>query len=177
MEKLYKINDKYSITKTGKIWSKRSKRFLKLSVNNSGYQSCYIGFKELVHRIMAKVFLNAPDKFVVNHINGIKTDNRLSNLEVLNYKRNSLHSRNNLGKKGKKLTVNDVIEIIKIKSLTNIKTKDLAKKFNVNRQTISGIFTGNFWKIGSYPKIDEARKSYPVKIRHKRFLKNNEEAI
>lgn len=37
-----------------------------------------------VHDLMAKAFMN-PDysPFVVNHINGNKTDNRLNNLEII----------------------------------------------------------------------------------------------
>lgn len=45
-----------------------------------------------VHDLMAKAFMN-PDysPFVVNHINGNKTDNRLNNLEIISQSANVKH--------------------------------------------------------------------------------------
>lgn len=160
------------ITKCGRLWVNKSNRFLTLCKNNSGYLSGYIGKKELVHRIMARVFLSAKDPFVVNHKNGIKTDNNIDNLELITQAENVAHSRN-LGVRGKKITVDQVVEIIKIKSETNILTKDLAAHFGLTRHAVSGIFTGLYWPVGRYPKIDAAREKYPVKIRHTKHIKYN----
>jgi hypothetical protein len=56
---------------------------------------------QLVHRLVMLAFCPADkDRHDVNHINGIKTDNRLSNLEWTNKSENALHAYRTLGIKG-----------------------------------------------------------------------------
>ncbi|MCE7073719.1 HNH endonuclease, partial [Dyadobacter sp. CY327] len=49
-----------------------------------------VGVKTKVHRIMMAAFV-APSKLQVNHINGIKNDNRLENLEYVTNRENGNH--------------------------------------------------------------------------------------
>ena len=58
-----------------------------------GYYYSNILYKsKSIHRIVAKAFIPNPDnKKCVNHINGIRTDNRVENLEWVNHSENKMH--------------------------------------------------------------------------------------
>lgn len=94
-----------SLTRIDSGGHKRNGAVLKESNSRHGYSSvwlCKFGISELhlVHRLVAINFLDNHNSYpVVNHKNGIKSDNRLENLEWCTYSYNSKHAFNTLGRK------------------------------------------------------------------------------
>lgn len=92
-EKLYSINieglEEFYISKSGNVY--RPDRTYIKPRNNKGYLQVSLNYKVYyIHRLMAFTFIPIIDtsKNVVNHINSIKTDNTLENLEWVTRKEN-----------------------------------------------------------------------------------------
>jgi hypothetical protein len=111
----------YLIDEFGKIYNNKLKRFIKPYLNKNGYYQISltneIGTKKLyLHRLLAINFIDNPlNKSCINHINGIKSDNRLENLEWATYIENSKHAfRNGLAKHSNLFVNNKRLSRIKL---------------------------------------------------------------
>ena len=99
MKNIPKFEGLYSVSKKGKIWSHLKKKgWLKPSLHSKGYLVVTLHNKnkkinKLLHRLVAITYINNPYKYSqVNHKNGIKTDNRIENLEWCTNAQNIMHS-------------------------------------------------------------------------------------
>lgn len=100
-------NGNYYISSHGRVVSLRY-GLLKTPLLNTGYPHCNAcvngkRIRIMVHRIVGKVFIPNPyKKATINHKNGIKCDNRVSNLEWATQREQNIHSAAVLGRKGAK---------------------------------------------------------------------------
>lgn len=87
----------YTVYEDGRVIGVKG-YFLKPGLSANGYYTvciCYNGIRESVciHRLIAESFIPNPEnKRTVNHINGIKTDNRIENLEWATFSENTQHA-------------------------------------------------------------------------------------
>lgn len=157
----------YAVMKDGRVWSYPKKQgsgqrlhgqFLKTKINKKdGY--CYITFgyrkkniTRKIHRLVAEAYIPNPEnKAEVNHINGIKTDNRVENLEWCTRQENATHARKTgLMKKGEdsgnsKLTEPKVLEIRALYKKGVYSQKYLGQIFGVGQATIHKIIHNQRW--------------------------------
>lgn len=88
----------YEVSRDGDVRSVKTQRVLKSYVENLGYPrvTLYDGgiVKNCkVHRLVAMAFIDNPEaKSEVNHINGVKTDNKACNLEWATRAENIRHA-------------------------------------------------------------------------------------
>ena len=98
MKELWKpcIIKNYLISNLGNLKHIKHERVLKLETNKSGYKKIRLLKKNFyIHRLVGIAFLENPYNLPnINHMNGIRDDNRVENLEWVTQKINSEHSRN-----------------------------------------------------------------------------------
>jgi hypothetical protein len=134
-----------SILRKGNI-GKRGYVQIPLSKNGKRYS-------KTMHQIVAVSFLENPNNYKeVNHINGIKHDNRVENLEWCSRSENIIHAvktgllpvTKGSERIQSKITEEQAIEIKY--SDKSIKGITFAKKYNVTNANISNIRKGVTWK-------------------------------
>ena len=94
---------KYSVSNLGRVKSHnfnntKQEKILSNKGIRRGYPAISLGKgnNKSIHRLVAETFIpNDKNKECVNHINGIKTDNRVENLEWVTQLENVKHAMNN----------------------------------------------------------------------------------
>lgn len=157
----------YSVNKNGEIFNDETNYKLNgwidvygyrvISMNISPKGEVYRFVKKLVHRLVAQAFIPNPEnKPQVNHIDGNKLNNNVSNLEWVTNKENYIHARSHgLIKTGDKLkyasvdneTVHKICKLLE-QNYSNI---DILVKLGLptdihGQGLITRIRTGRSWK-------------------------------
>lgn len=150
---------KYAISDKGRIKvlvkGRRYKRgdILPGAKATHGYWQVTLNGKQWrVHRLVMLAFVGpCPERMEVNHINGIKDDNRLCNLEYVTRKQNMKHAYSQgLKKRPKgeanyraKLTESDIREIRNLKG--KLTQREIAEEYGVSRTAIGYILRSEHW--------------------------------
>lgn len=152
----------YQISRGGKVWSKKSKIFLKHQTGSPGYPHvtlCRSGKPKTIriHRLLAEHFLPNPLQLPeVNHVNGNKLDFSLSNLEWCDYRHNAQHAYDTglnrelykfrgVNSYSAKLNPDKVREIKSLISSREMSLRAIGRKFGVSGNTIIQIRERSIW--------------------------------
>lgn len=152
-EGMYQISDK------GRVKSlKRGKELIMTSVNTThGYLRVKLlkdkkEYPFTIHRLVGLAFLPIIEgKNEINHIDGNKKNNNLSNLEWCNRSENMKHADKTglrimlKGQKNPKAKITDeIVRIIRMERKGIFQT-EIAKEFNLKQQTVSKIINHKLW--------------------------------
>ena len=116
------ISKTYLILSEGKCINIKRNREVVFPLDKKGYPKARIWAPEIsknkdrripirLHRLVAMFFLKDFDsKFQVNHKNGIKTDNQVENLEMVNSHQNVWHGWNVLDSKQRRIRLGEKVK-------------------------------------------------------------------
>lgn len=151
--------DGYFVSDLGRIKViKAGREIVKIgSLRQDGYRIIATGKTtyHLVHKLVLENFTDRPDwAECVNHINGVKDDNRLCNLEWSTIKSNNLHAfRTGLNKTVGAIGVShpgardirEVHEIYRLKK-EGKRIYEIQKELNLKLHRVTRVYNGIDWK-------------------------------
>ena len=164
------IKDLYTITDEGKVYSDNTGRMK--TRNRAGTEYQIINFMTVdgkkkcfrLHRLVMMAFepIDHPEEWEVNHIDGNKKNNNLSNLEWCTSQENQRHAyRMGLQKsqKGKSKPIRRLKED-EVKTILQLRDKGysynkIARKVNTSPSNVAKIVKGKTWsniKFNDYPE-------------------------
>ena len=153
---IIKGNENYAVSNTGKVLNIKSQKHLNQRESENGYMKVHIQDKEYkVHRLMAMAYLNnLENKPVVDHIDGNRVNNIITNLRWATKSENSRNS--------------------KISSTNTSGIKGV--RIENGRWRVQIRINGKNKHIGYYNTIEEATlaRKYAVKEHYGEFVNENE---
>lgn len=187
------INEKYLLYPTGEVYSLINNIFLKQSMSAGYYIYGSARGLSSVHRLLAEHYLGGiPEGYVVNHKNGIKTDNRLENLEIVTHSENVNHAYENgliTVREGEdnsmaKLTNEQAVELA-LGLMDGKSNEVLGREFNLHPRYISLVRHGHRWKnlyvlYGPFPRsaaVDPFEERYKIFLNVKETMTNKDIAF
>ena len=162
------LNNKYEASNKGRFRNAETKKVLKQFENSNGYMILQARPEKnktvnvRVHQAVAEAFLGQrPYGYVVNHKDGNKHNNHVTNLEYVTSGENNKHALDNglrhtanmkeKAVRGEKhcratITEDDVYRILKARDETGYGCRKLSKMLGISRGVINPILNGRSWK-------------------------------
>lgn len=151
----------YSISTEGRVKNNKSGKILKPQTNSSGYLHIIIRnetrvLTKTVHRLVAEHFLpmsQNPKRIYVNHLDGVKSNNALRNLEWVSASENIKHSyaiglREKQREKSRlqKAKLSEIdIRNIRQRYQDGESQTSIAGSFNVSQSNVHAVVHGRSW--------------------------------
>ena len=138
--------EKYEVFEDGRIWSYKSNKFLKPYTNKKGYQQIQLSDNAgkiktySVHRVVWESVTGSPipNNLQINHRSEVKTENMITNLELVSPKENC-----NFGTRNKRIG--------------NTNSKVLTNNTKISKQV--GAFNKNGELVFTFPSTQEAGRN------------------
>ena len=147
----------YEISKNGIIRNRETKKIKSQYVGSTGYYMCTLTKDKKhkpkrVHRLLAELFIPNPNnELFINHIDGNKLNNSISNLEWCSHSYNMKHAFrtgliNNTGEKNGMSKLNEEkVKEIKILLSNKVSQYKIAELFNISRSAVLKINLKQTW--------------------------------
>lgn len=154
-EGIYEVSDVGVVRRIVDSPTSRAGKILKPYIGNHGYPYYDLRksnqyHRRLAHRLVLESFVGPSDLFC-NHINGVRSDCRLENLEWNTPQQNLLHACRVLGKRRgsnhwKAILTEENVRKIRELSKSGMTHEEIASIFGMRRVGITNVISGKTWK-------------------------------
>lgn len=148
---VYQISSLGGVRRILSRYGHPTSRIMKPSLSTSGYFRVVIEHAGLrksieIHRLLALAFLEPMSEpgMMVNHIDGVRTNNALSNLEWVTAQGNTRHALNAGRLVSKRKLAED--QVRSIRASTGIPLATLAAQFGVSVSQIAAVRARRYWR-------------------------------
>lgn len=155
MKRMQYLNSKYFVYENGDVINSNTNKIIKQQDNGNGYKKVTltingVQIQKYVHRLVGELFL-LNKSIQINHKDGDKSNNNVSNLEWVTNSENQIHAHKiGLKKNGNQLWngkfSKDDIEKIKQLKKDGVLQYKIAEIMGTTKGTISSILTGKRYK-------------------------------